>query len=126
MRALLNFVVRFCQPFSPVAEDILAPSRRSSLVDGQELTFFCKSCRAENVMDLPYWHWGQVTDQPHPPFAHPPIASHYSAAALQCTRDRCHLLKQISSACSPVHCHASTKSGTSAPVVEDQSLGNRS
>ena len=42
------------------AEDMLAPSRRSSLVDGQELTFFCKSCRSENVMDLPYWHWGQV------------------------------------------------------------------
>ena len=35
-------------------------SRRSSLVDAQELTYYCKACRAENIMDLPHWHWGQV------------------------------------------------------------------
>lgn len=35
-------------------------TRRSSLVDSPELRYYCRSCRAENVMDLPHWHWGQV------------------------------------------------------------------
>lgn len=34
--------------------------RSSSLMDSPELHYFCCKCRAENVMDLPHWHWGQV------------------------------------------------------------------
>ena len=38
--------------------------RMSSLDEYQELKFFCLKCRKENCMDLPHWHWGQVTATP--------------------------------------------------------------
>jgi hypothetical protein len=34
--------------------------RASSFEAYQELKYYCLACRAENCVDLPQWHWGQV------------------------------------------------------------------
>lgn len=34
--------------------------RASSFETYQELKYYCLACRAENCVDLPQWHWGQV------------------------------------------------------------------
>lgn len=40
--------------------------RASSFEQYQELKYYCLACRAENCVDLPQWHWGQVQCRNHP------------------------------------------------------------
>jgi hypothetical protein len=53
-------------PFPPAAAAAASPRtssedmRASSFEAYQELRYYCLACRAENCVDLPQWHWGQV------------------------------------------------------------------
>lgn len=47
--------------------------RVSSFEAYQELKYFCLACRAENCVDLPQWHWGQVCAKTYGPACPPTV-----------------------------------------------------